>query len=401
MTNHEKIPLSAIAKALAYDDFVFFYQPIISFITGKVIGVEALIRWQRTDGSLVPPSMFIPLAEETGFITEMTQDMFPKLLADVTKIHQLDSSITVGLNISAKDLDTNGFVSSLLQALREHHIDPRKLIVEITETQIIKLNDHMRNAISALDAEGVQIAIDDFGSGYSSIAHIRDLHISILKIDQSFISQVIKSEKCSQIVDHSITMAHQLGIETIGEGIETQEVFDFLQCFGCTYAQGFYFSAPLPLADFLTFLSQNKRYWTIPPLGLIHLAKQDHMDWRRDFVREILNIVSAKDEESKHKTNTKLPPLGARECLLGKWYYGVGQEFRGNTLFDQIGIEHEQFHQIVERLAQAVLAGTTKEQVTESIWSLNKQSQQLQGLLTELHTKVMLKYNSLISYWSD
>ncbi|MEW6718453.1 MAG: EAL domain-containing protein [Chloroflexota bacterium] len=391
--------MSAIAKALAYGDFVFFYQPIVSFVTGKVCGAEALIRWQRTDGSLVPASMFIPLAEETGFITEMTQAMLPKLMADVTAIHQLDYSMAVGLNVSAKDLGTNGFASSILQALREYHIDPSKLRVEITETQAITLNEHMRNPMFTLDAEGVRIAIDDFGSGYSSIALIRDLPITILKIDQSFVSQIFKSERSAQIVRHSISLAHQLEMETIGEGVETQEVFDFLLCFGCDCAQGFYFSAPLPLADFLAFLSQGKRYGGLPPLGLIHLAQQDHLDWRRDFLREILNIVSAKDEESKHLAETRIPKVGLRECLFGKWYYDAGQEFRGNALFDQIGIVHRQLHQIAECLVQAVRAGASKEQVAESIWSFNEHSYKLVQLLCELHTRIALKYKGLTPDW--
>jgi sensor c-di-GMP phosphodiesterase-like protein len=178
---------------------------------------EALIRWlQHTDGSVVLPSMFIPLAEETGFITEITQAMLPKLMTDITAIHQSDPSLTVALNVSAHDLATRDSVDNIIRAIQEHQIDPRKFHVEITETQVINLNAEMQEAILALHASGVPIAIDDFGSGYSSIALIRDLPITVLKIDQNFVGQIFKSERCAQIVRHSIGLAHQLEIETTG-----------------------------------------------------------------------------------------------------------------------------------------------------------------------------------------
>ncbi len=399
MKEQKKITLGALAKALAYGEFVFFYQPIVSLVTGRVYGAEALIRWQRSDGSIVSSPMFIPLAEETGFITEMTEAMLPRLLDDMASIHQLDPSLSIAFNVSAKDLATDDFTSNTLQAVHEQHIAPGRLGVEITETQAMTLDEQMRNAISVLDAEGMRIAIDDFGCGYSSISLIRDLPVTVLKIDQSFVSRIYESEKCAQIVRHSISLAHQLGIETVGEGVNTQEVFDYLLCFGCDRAQGYYISTPLPLSDFLTFLSRGRRWFTLPPLGLIHLAQQDHMDWRRDFVREILNIVSAEDEEFKRKAYSRIPPLDPHECRLGKWYSGPGQEFRGNALFDQIGDEHEQLHKTANNVARAAWEGAARQEAAESIRSLNTHSCRLICLLGELHTRISLRYKGMIQNW--
>lgn len=395
MAKDKKIPLDEITKALMQGNFVFYYQPIISLLSGKVCGAEALIRWLHPDGSVIPASLFIPLAEETGFITEITQTMLPKFMADVTAIHRSYPSLTFAFNVSARDLVTTGFADDIIRVIQEHQIDPRKLRVEITETQILIPNVEIQKAILALDKFGVQIDIDDFGSGYSSIALIRDLPVSALKIDQGFVSRIFKSERNAQIVRHTINLAHQLEISSIGEGVETQEVFDFLLCFGCDYAQGYYFSMPLPLSNFLEFLSQEHR-WTTPPVGFIHLALQDHIDWRRDFVRETLSLITLQDEKLKQTAYERIPNLDPQKCLLGKWYDGAGQEYRGKATFDQIGIEHRKLHQTANHLEESVRAGASKkEKIVQLIWSLNRHSDKLLVLLQEFHTDIALKYKKL------
>ena len=399
MPKDQKISLGAIARALEYGDFVFYYQPVLSLDKGKLCGAEALIRWQRIDGSLVPASKFIPLAEKTGFITEITQAMLPKVLADMATIHQMDPSLTIAFNVSAKDLAAPDCCKNILREIQEHKVDPHKFRLEITESQLMPLDDHMRNTFLAFDAEGVQIAVDDFGTGYSSIALLRDLPITAIKIDKSFINGIFDLEKSNQIVRHIIGLAHQLGLETVSEGVETQAAFDYLLCFGSTCAQGFYISAPLSLSNFLTFLSQDNCRWAVPPLGRIHLAQQDHIDWRRDYVREILNIVSTQDEKLKREACERVPNLNPKECLLGKWCYGAGQEFRGKAPFDQLEIEHEQLHQLADHLVRAVRAGASREQIVESILSINKHSGQLIELLSELHTCIALKYKALTPDW--
>jgi EAL domain-containing protein (putative c-di-GMP-specific phosphodiesterase class I) len=393
MAKDQEITLDAIAKALALGELVFFYQPILSLVTGKICGAEALIRWRRADGSLVPASMFIPLAEKTGFITEITRTMLPQFLADMMTIHQLDPSLTIALNVSIEDLATRDFSKNLLNTIQSQKliIDPRKICVELTESQALNLTDRMQNTLFTLDSEGVKIAIDDFGTGYTSFALIRDLPIATLKIDKSFVNRVLDSEKCAKIVSHIISLAHQLGLETVSEGVETQAILDWLQHHGSTCAQGFYLSIPLPLPDFLAFILRDNRHVTASPLGLIHLAKQDHVSWQRDFVTGILNVVSIRDEQLKQKAYEKIPALDPKECLLGKWYYGVGQEFSEYPQFEQLGIEHEQLHQTANHLLHEIGGGASRTQIMKTVSSLHKHSDQVMRLLGELHTMVAIE----------
>ena len=395
MAKDKNITLEALTNALDNNELVFFYQPIISLVTGKPCGVEALIRWLHADGSIISPSMFIPLAEESGIITRITRTMLPKLLTDLKAIHQVDPTLMVALNVSTQDLTVSDFAENVLLEIQNHQTSLNNFSIEITESQSLVLNDRIRKVLVALDNVGVQIVLDDFGTGYSSISLIRDIPVIMVKIDQRFVVEVFAVEKSSQIVRHSIGLAHQLGMETIAEGVESQAVFDFLLCFGATKAQGYYFSPPLPLTDLLSYLSKNPCYLHVPPLGLIHLAQQDHVDWRRDFVREILNIIAEQDEKTRQQAYDRLPCLDPNECLFGKWYSKEGQRFRGTLLFEQLGFAHRELHELANRIVIATRQQTPRERVIESIWHLQKHSYELIRLLSELHTIAALEYKNM------
>lgn len=396
MKADEKISLGAIAKALAYGDFVFFYQPIVSLTTGKIFGAEALIRWVRNDGSLIPASMFIPLAEETGFITEISKEMLPKLMGDITAIHQAYPSLVIAFNVSARDIAARDFLDSVSRALQEYSIDPHRFRIEITEQQVVTINAESQEAISRLCATGIQFAIDDYGSGYSSLALLRDLPITALKIDQSYVRQIFTSEKSSQIVQHTITLAHLLGITTTAEGVETRDEFDFLLYSGCDRAQGFYISRPLPLSDFLAFLTQPNDKWHAPPLGLIYLSLHRHLDWKHDFLRKILNMCSAQDEDQRQKAYERMHKIELQEQLFCQRHKSAEPKLHERKPFDQIQIKSEQFNEAAELLAHAAYTGASKEQIAQFIRSLNTHSFELQKLLQEFHTDVALEYKEMI-----
>ena len=134
----------------------------------------------------------------------------------------------------------------------------------------------------------------------------------------------------------------------------------------------------------------------VAPLGLVHLALQDHIDWRRDFIREIMYLISTQDEHLKQKSWERMPNADPRKCLLGQWYYGAGQEYHGVSVFEQIGIEHEKFHQTAQLLVDSTRSNASSEQIVKLIWLLNKHSGELQKLLQDLHTDIALRHKKLV-----
>ncbi len=226
-----------ILEALRNDEFTFYYQPKISLITGKVIGAEALIRWIRPDGSIIMPSEFIPVAEDSDLIAEITRHMFPKLIQDMVVLRDVEE-LTLAFNASARDFHDDQFTRMALSALENSQLPPSSLQVELTETITLQNDPLLKKHILPLREAGVGLAMDDFGKGYSSIDTLSQWPFSAIKLDQGLISRMLQSEKNATIVESSIRMAHELGISVVAEGVETNEQYHHLLAAGCRLHQG-------------------------------------------------------------------------------------------------------------------------------------------------------------------
>ena len=214
-----KITLKEIAEALANDEFVFYYQPKVLMLTGEICGAEALIRWKQPDGSLVSPAAFIPLAESTGFINEITLAMFQKLVIDMNIINDTKNSLTVSFNASAKDFHNDKLVEAIRYAV-EHKIVPAELLeVELTETSILNNLEGVKSKLNKLQTMGIALAMDDYGTGFSNIDTLAKWPFSTIKLDQGMISKLEASDREFTIVQSSIQMAHQLELDIVAEGI--------------------------------------------------------------------------------------------------------------------------------------------------------------------------------------
>lgn len=382
------ITLVELAKGLARDEFVFYYQPKVSLIGGKVNGAEALIRWKRPDGT-IPPDEFIPVAESTGFITEISRAMFPKLIADMLILNDVDTSISIAFNLSSKDFATPDMLELIRAAIESHQISPDKLQVELTEAAIIDSNDpNIRNNLNDLVKLGVKLAMDDYGTGYSSIDTLSQWPFSVVKIDQGLIRRMVESEKSTTIVQASIRMAHQLGISVVAEGIESANVYDFLLHAGCTDAQGFWLAKPMPLAELLSFIKSDRR-WSALPAGLIHMAQLDHIQWRKTLIDQVTTLAF------NHSKDKSIQGVSAEEdhhrCKLGIWYYGLGQEFKGVPLFDELEEPHRLLHEQGKKLIEAARNGGTREEITSGLRELTRLSSTVLGLLQELENEAFFQ----------
>ncbi|BBI99898.1 hypothetical protein FGKAn22_15910 [Ferrigenium kumadai] len=383
------ITLVELAKGLAHDEFVFYYQPKVSLVGGKVNGAEALIRWKKPDGTIIPPDEFIPIAESTGFITEISRAMFPKLVADMLILNDMDASISIAFNLSSKDFESPEMLELIRSAIESHQIDPDKLQVELTEAAIIDINDpNIRNNLNELVKLGVKLAMDDYGTGYSSIDTLSQWPFSVVKIDQGLIRRMVESEKSTTIVQASIRMAHQLGINVVAEGIESANVYDFLLHAGCTDAQGFWLAQPMPLAELLAFIRSDRR-WSALPAGLIHMAQLDHIHWRKTLIDQVTTLAfNHSKEKSVQGVSAEQDP---HRCKLGVWYYGLGQEFKGISTFDELEEPHRLLHEQGAKLIEAARNGSTREEITNGLRELTKLSSIVLGLLQELENEAFFQ----------
>jgi diguanylate cyclase (GGDEF)-like protein/PAS domain S-box-containing protein len=247
-----------LAIGLERGEIVNWYQPSVALATGKVIGVEALARWQHPTRGLVAPLEFIELAESTGLINQLGHEVLRNGLEQAAKwVAELgDDAPVLQVNLSPRQLSGGGLVSMVRAALEATGVAPSLLCFEITENALMDDVDHAVATLVELRGLGVKVAIDDFGTGYSSLAYLRSFPVDVLKVDQSFIDGLGPDPEDSAIVAAIVNLAATLELDAIAEGVETEEQLELLRQLGCDEAQGYLFSRPLPADEMLAFLAE-------------------------------------------------------------------------------------------------------------------------------------------------
>ncbi|QJR79777.1 EAL domain-containing protein [Alteromonas pelagimontana] len=246
-----------LVDALANKAFEVFYQPKINVLDGKIVGTEALVRWRQPDGSLTNPASFIPLAEETGLIIPLGKLVLAQAFKQASVWQQQGFDLRVAVNISVVQFEDDNFLAMLDEIVRETGVTASLIEMEITESLLVKDVERVNSIFAALNTRGFRIALDDFGTGYSNLSYIKNFPFDVLKIDQSFVRNMLGSQVDQNIIQAIIQLAQGMNLRLIAEGVETIEHVQALQAMGCEVMQGFYYSPPLPLADFNRLLTRR------------------------------------------------------------------------------------------------------------------------------------------------
>lgn len=251
--------LGELRRGLDRGELFLEYQPKVSLSTGEVTGVEALVRWQHPVRGLVNPDEFIPFAELTGIIGALTQYVLNLALSQVRAWADAGICIPVAVNISARNLLDDKLVAQIVDLLEHHKLAPNMLVLEVTESAIMLDSYAARTILTQLHALGIHIAIDDFGVGYTSLAQLKDLPISELKIDKSFV-MAMQSDPANELIVRSVVdLGHNLGMSVIAEGVETAELLDALGVYHCDMAQGFHLCRPVSAEAFMKWYAERAR----------------------------------------------------------------------------------------------------------------------------------------------
>jgi len=244
-----------LRRALERHEFLLYYQPKMDFLTGQINGMEALIRWKQSDGNMISPAKFIPFAETSGLIVPIGAFVLRTACLQNKLWQEADlKQISVAVNLSGRQFGQKDFVKDIFTALEDADLNPRYLELEITETTIMKNPERAVRNLKELKESGIQISIDDFGTGYSSLNYLRRLPLDTLKIDMSFIRNVVTDPNDAVIVKTIIAMAHNLNLKVIAEGVENEQQVAFLREHGCDTMQGYFLSPPVPAEDLPKFI---------------------------------------------------------------------------------------------------------------------------------------------------
>jgi diguanylate cyclase (GGDEF)-like protein len=241
--------LGELRGAIERNELVLYYQPKVSLKTSEVLGFEALVRWNHPQEGLLAPERFVPFAEHTGLVKPLTRYVMREAVRSCARWHERGLDLGVAVNLSARDLLDLNLPDEVGLLLGETRIDPARLELEITENTILSDPVRTRAILGRLKELGVRLAIDDFGSGYSSLGYLRRLPLDVLKIDKSFVMTMLADDDSAAIVRSTIDLAHNLGLEVVAEGVATEHIGGALAALRCDAGQGFYFCGPLPQSE--------------------------------------------------------------------------------------------------------------------------------------------------------
>jgi diguanylate cyclase (GGDEF)-like protein len=261
-----------LRHALEREEFVLQYQPILDLATFRLAGVEALIRWQHPDGNLLSPLEFIPLAEETGLISEIGAWVLREAATQgaawqAAMSESERSAFRLAVNLSGRQIASSNLLATVEDALAVSGLDPRALVLEMTESVMMESTADTINLLRQLKLLGIRLAVDDFGTGYSSLSYLARFPVDLLKVDRSFVEKIATDSYSAELVRTIVQLGNSLGLQTVAEGIEDTEQLGALRTIGCAFGQGFLFSKPLAATDITALLSDG-----LPVMGHISTA---------------------------------------------------------------------------------------------------------------------------------
>lgn len=247
---------TSMRRAIENDEFITYYQPLVNLATGEVVGSEALVRWRHPEFGVLPPAKFIGLAEDTGMIVDIGDFVMRTACAQTRRWQDRGyGRLRIAVNVSARHFRQANFLDQVVQILDETLLDPSCLELELTETSIMENSEAAVELLTEIRSLGARVAIDDFGTGYSSLSYLKRLPIDTVKLDRSFVNGATSHPDDAALVMAIITLAHNLGLKVIAEGVETDEQMNFLRLLRCDEAQGFLFSKPVSAKDFESALT--------------------------------------------------------------------------------------------------------------------------------------------------
>ncbi|WP_158771766.1 bifunctional diguanylate cyclase/phosphodiesterase [Paraglaciecola sp. L1A13] len=245
---------TALQTAITNHEFELFLQPMLDLTSGTILKAEALLRWNRFDSERIGPDEFIPIAEQTGLIIPIGKWVISKACEMISTLNHRGHSCKLSVNLSPRQVGDRNLLTFIQNEIRNHHIQPNQLELELTEGVLVDNYDRVQFLLTEVRKLGVSVSIDDFGTGYSSLSYLKKLPIDHIKIDRSFVQDLVNDENDRAIIMAIIAMAHSLKLNVIAEGVETELQRDFLRLNHCNLAQGYLFSRPLPFMEFCEYL---------------------------------------------------------------------------------------------------------------------------------------------------
>ena len=378
----------SLKRALANDEFKLFHQPKIDLLRGELSGSEALVRWLREDNSIVQPDDFIPFADKCGILGQITLRMLELAVEAIRSIAIVNPALSVSINVTPVDLELHHVSHLISKYLASAYISPDQLQIEITESVAMGNVEGVQADIIRLNEMDIEVMMDDFGTGYSSIDRLSQLPFSALKLDKGVVQRMATSRQNLDVVRSSISMARELRMKSVAEGVESEGAYNFLLANGCEEVQGFWIAHPMPIDEYLEFIGKGHQF-DGSQIGRVHQALYNLIHFRKSLIdaayccnKGPLTVLdSVIDPEVR---------LDAESSRFGIWYYGLGQNLVGTPGFDEMEPLFLSLHRCGQLFMERLQAGADREALNSVIADVDIHMDALSSCLRRLERELLL-----------
>ncbi len=397
---NKPVTLEALERAMRNDELVLFYQPKVCLLSGDVIGAEALVRWAHGDASVLSPDEFLPMVESNGLLHDLTLQLLDQLVEAIVGLRNCavvkheapidllppvtfnpSPNLSLSINVAPNDLASRSISNHIAALLQAGTIQAAELQIEITESAVMGNVDLVYDDLVRIKDMGVKILMDDFGTGYSSLDRLSQLPFDALKLDQGMVKRMGTSLQNLDVVRSAISMARELGMTSVAEGIESESVYNFLIAHGCEEGQGYFLGRPMSLADFKGFVGSEHDFEG-SQIGRVHQACLNLLRFRKTLVDAAFCSRVGAGVALQSVADPGLQAEVAR-TRLGLWYFGIGQRLASHAVFSEIEIPLRQVHasglKFLEQLERHQSVAVLDQQLAEI-------DQQIDRLISLLHS---------------
>ena len=367
---------------MSNDELVLYYQPKICLLRGDVIGAEALVRWADGTHEIIPPNEFLPLVESSGLLHDLTMRLLDQVADAAVELRGHASDLALSMNVAPNDLASNNISNRIGELLAQETISPEDLQIEITESAVMGNVERVRDDLERLNRLGIKVLMDDFGTGYSSIDRLSQLPFDALKLDQGVVKRMGSSRQSLDVVRSAISMARELGMKSVAEGIETEGVYNFLIANGCEEAQGYYIARPMSLADLIGFVSETHDFEG-SQIGRVHQATMNLMHFRKSLVDAAycsqLGVGVALESVIDPGLCTDV-----KQSRMGELYFGIGKKLEKFETYSAIEKPLYDMHLAGQQFIQLLSSDVSAAKLKAGIHEVDKQFDRLVTLLHAL-----------------
>jgi len=386
------LTIDALERAMRNDELVLYYQPKVCLLRGRVLGAEALVRWSDGVSDVVSPDKFLPLAESSGLLHDLTLNLLDQVVEASIALRARDPELSLSINVAPNDLASRTISNRIRELLQAQTIRPADLQIEITESAVMGNVDRVYDDLVRLKDMGIKILMDDFGTGYSSIDRLSQLPFDALKLDQGMVRRMSTSRQNLDVVRAAISMARELNMTSVAEGVESAGVYNFLIAHGCEEAQGYYIAKPMSLEDFASFIGLPHKF-AGSQIGRVHQACLNLLRFRKNlldaaFCRRV-GDGTALESVADPGLHTQV-----RHSRIGLWYFGMGQALADLSVFREIEQPLRQVHASGLDFLQGLKQPQTAGEVEQALAVIDQQVDRLIYLYHQLERQLLSRIDS-------